>query len=44
MLYSKPMDTIAILGRGVEKRVELKNGKILEFRDMDIVKEVMNED
>jgi len=27
MLYSKPMDTIAILGRGVEKEWSLKTGK-----------------
>lgn len=43
MIHSKPMDTIAILGRGVEKRMAFKNGKILEFRDIDIVREVMNE-
>ena len=36
-------DVVAILGRGVESKMRLPEGKIISFRDIDIVRGVFNE-
>ncbi len=43
VLKSKPNDTIAILGRGVESKMHLKGGRIVNFRDLDVVEETVYE-
>lgn len=40
---AKENDIVAILGRGVESVMHLSNGVVLHFRDIDVVKEVFNE-